>query len=63
MKRTSIEAAISAALAFVLSLFVLGPHLGQLGTAWAAGDMMSTYVNAVNWDWIQYGTTDRKSVV
>lgn len=57
MKRTVSESALSAALAFLLSLIVLGEHLGQLGTAWASGDMLSTYVNAVNWDWFQYGTT------
>ena len=57
--RTVAEAAISAGLAFAMSLIVLGPLLSQLDTAWAGGDMLSTYVNSVNWGGFSYRVTDQ----
>jgi hypothetical protein len=42
---------------FALSLIVFGPLLDKLGKPWAAGDMLSTYVNSVNWDWWHYAVT------
>ena len=55
--RIAIEAGLSAAIAFALSLIVLGPLLGQLDVAWAGGDMLSTYVNTVTWSGFSYGET------
>lgn len=56
--RIVIEAGITAAIAFALSLIVFGPLLGQLDVGWAGGDMLSTYVNSVAWSGFTYaGTT------
>ena len=44
-------------MSFALSLIVFGPLLGKLNKPWAAGDMLSTYVNSVNWDWWHYAVT------
>ena len=55
--RIAIEAGLSAAIAFALSLIVLGPLLDQLDVAWAGGDMLSTYVNTVTWSGFSYGET------
>ncbi len=55
--RIAIEALLAALLSFLLSLFVFGPLLGKLGEPWAAGDMLSTYVNADNWSWWHYAIT------
>ena len=55
--RIAIEAGVSAAIAFALSLIVLGPLLGQLDVAWAGGDMLSTYVNTTAWSGFSYATT------
>ncbi len=56
-RRIALEAAIAALVSFALSLIVFGPLLGKLGKPWAAGDMLSTYVNTVNWDWWHYAVT------
>jgi hypothetical protein len=56
-RRIVLEAAIAALVSFALSLIVFGPLLGKLGSPWAAGDMLSTYVNTVNWDWWHYAVT------
>lgn len=55
--RIAIEASISAVLALVLSLIVLGPLLGSLDVAWAGGDMLSTYVNSAAWGGFSYAET------
>ena len=57
--RIALEAAISAAIAFALSLIVFGPLLGQLDVGWAGGDMLSTYVNTNAWTGFSYGITDQ----
>lgn len=57
--RIALEAAISALLAFALSLIVLGPLLGRLDVGWAGGDMLSTYANSVAWTGFSYGVTDQ----
>jgi len=54
MRRTAVEAAITAVLAFAISLIVLGPILGSLDSGWSGGDMLSTYVNSVNWGGFSY---------
>ncbi len=56
-RRTVVEAAASAVTAFVLSLIVFGPLLGRLDSGWAAGDMISTYVNAQTWNGFWYDIT------
>ena len=56
-RRTAIESAIAAALAFVMSLIVFGPVLRYLDSGWSGGDMLSTYVNTVNWGGFGYRTT------
>mgnify|MGYP002776224716 CR=1 FL=1 len=56
-RRIALEAVIAALVSFALSLIVFGPLLGKLGKPWAAGDMLSTYVNTVNWDWWHYAVT------
>ncbi|MBI1352145.1 MAG: hypothetical protein GC156_13645 [Actinomycetales bacterium] len=56
-QRIALEAAISAVLAFGLSLIVLGPLLGRLNVGWAGGDMLSTYVNTHAWSGFGYATT------
>ena len=46
---------MSAAIAFVMSLIVFGPILGRLDVGWSAGgDMISTYVNSINWNGYAY---------
>ncbi len=40
-----------------LSLIVFGPLLDQLDVGWAGGDMLSTYVNSVNWGGFAYTVT------
>lgn len=56
-RRIALEAGIAALLSFALSLIVFAPLLGKLNKPWAAGDMLSTYVNSVNWDWWHYAVT------
>jgi hypothetical protein len=56
-RRIALEAAIAALVSFALSLIVFGPLLGKLNKPWAAGDMLSTYVNSVNWEWWHYAVT------
>lgn len=55
--RIAVEASISAALAFLLSLIVFAPLLGSLDVAWAGGDMLSTYVNSTAWSGFSYAET------
>ncbi len=55
----AIEAGISAAVAFALSLLVFAPLLNKLDDGWGGGDMLSTYVNADNWGWIRYVPTEQ----
>jgi hypothetical protein len=56
-RRIAIEAAVAAAIAFVLSLIVFGPLLKYLDSAWSGGDMLSTYVNSVTWGGFSYTQT------
>jgi hypothetical protein len=56
-RRIAIEAAISAGIAFLVSLIVFGPLLGSLDVGWAGGDMLSTYVNATAWSGFSYAVT------
>ncbi len=58
LRRIGLEAAISAALAFVLSLIVFGPLLGKLDVGWSGGDLLSTYVNSLNWGGFSYRVTE-----
>ena len=53
-RRDVLEAGVSAALALLLSLLVLGPELGRLASGWASGDMLSTYANAGVWGGFGY---------
>lgn len=57
VRRTILEAALSAAIAFLLSLIVFGPLLGSLDVPWAGGDMLSTYVNTNAWSGFSYATS------
>jgi hypothetical protein len=52
--RIALETVITAVLAFLMSLPVLGPLLSRLDVGWAGGDMLSTYVNSVNWNGFAY---------
>jgi hypothetical protein len=56
-RRTALEAAIAAVIAFTLSLFVFGPIWRFLDSGWSGGDMLSTYVNTVNWGGFGYRET------
>ena len=56
-RRIAIESAISAGIAFLISLIVFGPLLGSLDVGWAGGDMLSTYVNATAWSGFSYAVT------
>lgn len=56
-KRIAIEAAVSAGVAFALSLIVFAPILGDLDVGWSGGDMLSTYVNTEAWNGFWYSTT------
>ena len=56
-RRIAIEASVSAAIAFLLSLIVFGPLLKFLDSAWSGGDMLSTYVNSVTWSGFSYAPT------
>lgn len=55
----AIEAGITAVIAFVLSLPVLGSLLSQLDDGWSGGDMLSTYVNAYVWGGIRFSMSDQ----
>ena len=55
----AIEAGITAVIAFVLSLPVLGPLLSRLDDGWGGGDMLSTYVNAYVWGGIRFSVSDQ----
>ena len=55
--RTTIEAAIAGLLATLLSLWVFGRILRWISSAWAGGDMLSTYVNAEMWSGFAYRST------
>jgi hypothetical protein len=55
----ALEAAITAVIAFVLSLPVLGPLLSRLDDGWGGGDMLSTYVNAYVWGGIRFSVSDQ----
>ena len=56
-KRIALEATIAAAIAFVLSLIVFAPLLSRLDAGWSGGDMLSTYVNVVDWGGYRYEPT------
>ena len=58
MRKWGVEAGLSAAIALLLSMIVLGPHLGSLDVAWSAGDLLSTYVGSTNWNGLWYRVTD-----
>lgn len=58
MRRWGVEAGLSAAVALVLSMIVLGPHLETLDAAWSGGDLLSTYVGSANWNGLWYRVTD-----
>lgn len=53
-KRTGIELSITALLSFFISLIALEPAIRRVTSAWAAGDMLATYVNVDNWGWLGY---------
>lgn len=55
----ALEAGITAVIAFVLSLPVLGPLLSRLDNGWGGGDMLSTYVNAYVWGGIRFSVSDQ----
>ena len=55
----ALEAGITAVIAFVLSLPVLGPLLSRLDDGWGGGDMLSTYVNAYVWGGIRFSVSDQ----
>ena len=50
----TLEAAATGLLTCAISLIAFGPVLRWLGTPWASGDMLSTYVDASNWQWVHY---------
>jgi hypothetical protein len=56
-RRIALEAGIAAALGFVISLIVFGPLLSRMDVGWSGGDMLSTYVNSVNWGGFSYTVT------
>lgn len=53
------EVSITALLSFVLSLIALAPALRNITSAWGAGDMLSSYVNASQWNgfWFNHDTS------
>ena len=51
------EAANTAFLAFFLSLIALAPALRNITSAWGAGDMLSSYVNANQWNGFGFSKT------
>ena len=55
----ALEAGITAVIAFVLSLPVLGPLLSRIDDGWGGGDMLSTYVNAYVWGGIRFSVSDQ----
>jgi len=55
----ALEAALSAVIAFALSLLVFAPLLRKLDDGWGGGDMLSTYVNAYDWGWLRYVPTEQ----
>lgn len=58
LRRLVLDASLSAAIALVLSMIVLGPNLARLDVAWSAGDLLPTYVGATNWSGLWYRMTD-----
>lgn len=56
-RRVAIEATVSAGVAFLLSLIVFAPILGDLDVGWSGGDMLSTYVNTEAWNGFWYSTS------
>lgn len=48
---------ISAVLGLALSLIALFPAISSIGSAWDSGDMLSSYVNANQWNGIAFGET------
>lgn len=53
------EAVVAAMVATALATIVFGPVLKWVGTGWAGGDMLSTYVNAEVWQGFRYRVTDQ----
>ena len=58
-KQAAWEAGAAAAIATCLATIVFGPVLKWVGTGWAGGDMLSTYVNAEVWQGFSYRVTDQ----
>ena len=56
-KRVVAEAAITAVVALAMSMIVFGPLLGKLDVGWSGGDLLSTYVNSLDWGGFAYQVT------
>lgn len=51
------EASVTAFLAFFLSLIALAPALRNITSAWGAGDTLSSYVNANQWNGLWFSNS------
>ena len=51
------ETAITALLSFLLSLIAIAPALRNIASAWGAGDTLSSYVNANQWNWLWFSNS------
>ncbi len=51
------EIGITALLSFFLSLIALAPALPNITSAWGAGDMLSSYVNANQWNGLWFSNS------
>ena len=58
-RQAAVEAGIAALIATLMSMAVFGPILRWVGSGWAGGDMLSTYVDAEIWRGFRYGITDQ----
>lgn len=51
------EITATALLSFLLSLIALAPALRNITSAWGAGDTLSSYVNANQWNWLWFSNS------
>lgn len=51
------EITATALLSSLLSLIALAPALRNITSAWGAGDMLSSYVNANQWNWLWFSNS------
>ena len=58
-RQATVEATIAALIAALMSMAVFGPILRWVGSGWAGGDMLSTYVDAELWRGFRYGVSDQ----